>query len=107
MFTESLHWDQYRSFNAFIYLGKFKGYGLCQFLSKCAGLQARHVLEGQDVRGHNIDCDWLDIGPHSLASLHSKVLYVDCLPPGYKDMGQFRKIFSQHVPPPYCQVQLT
>jgi hypothetical protein len=33
-----------------------------------------------------------------------QVLYVDQLPEGYKDMAEFRKIFSQLVSPPYCQV---
>jgi hypothetical protein len=36
-----------------------------------------------------------------------QVLYVDQLPEGYKDMAEFRKIFSQLVSPPYCQVAVS
>ena len=38
-------------------------------------------------------------------SLHSKCLYVDQLPPDYRDMGEFRRLFSAVVSPPYCQVR--
>jgi hypothetical protein len=33
-------------------------------------------------------------------------LYVDRLPPNYRDMGEFRRIFSVFKSPPYCQVSL-
>ena len=36
--------------------------------------------------------------------LHSKCLYVDRLPPNYRDMAQYRKVFSVVKNPPYCQV---
>jgi len=49
-------------------------------------------------------CDWLDASTVTFAALHSKLLYVDCLPPGFRDMGQFRKLFSAVANPPYCQV---
>ena len=67
-------------------------------------MQARHVLEGHELRGHSLDCGWLQVGSHPLSTLQSKVLYVDNLPKGYKDMGQFRNLFSRIVKPPYCQV---
>ena len=53
--------------------GVFKGYGFACFKSKVAALQARHVLEGQEVRGHAIDCGWIKEGTHQLADLQSKV----------------------------------
>ncbi len=53
--------------------GACKGYGLVRFGSQCAGLQARHVLEGQLIRGHTIDCGWLAEGTYLPADLHSKV----------------------------------
>ena len=38
-----------------------------------AALQARHVLEGQEVDGHVVDVGWLKEGTHTLNDLHSKV----------------------------------
>lgn len=84
--------------------GVCKGYGFARFSSSVAGLQARHVLEGQEVRGHRVDCGWLKEGTHKLESLNSKVLYVDQLPPGFRDLAQFRRMFSTVVTPPYCQI---
>eukprot|EP00090_Calanus_glacialis_P028706 TRINITY_DN46070_c0_g1_i1.p1 TRINITY_DN46070_c0_g1~~TRINITY_DN46070_c0_g1_i1.p1 ORF type:complete len:666 (-),score=138.11 TRINITY_DN46070_c0_g1_i1:710-2707(-) len=84
--------------------GVFKGYGFACFQSKVAALQARHVLEGQEVRGHSIDCGWIKEGTHQLADLHSKVIYVDLLPTGFRDLAQFRKMFARIVTPPYCQI---
>ena len=34
-----------------------------------------------------------------------QVLYVDKLPVGFRDLAQFRKLFSRIVNPPYCQVR--
>jgi len=84
--------------------GLFKGYGFACFTSKVAALQARHVLDGQEVDGHLVDCGWLKEGTHHLSDLHSKVLYVDKLPIGFRDLAQFRKLFSKIVNPPYCQI---
>merc|ERR1719225_484293 len=40
--------------------GTSKGYGLVKYASKASSIQARHVLEGYQVRdGHTLDCDWL------------------------------------------------
>ena len=36
-----------------------------------------------------------------------QVLYVDKLPAGFRDLAQFRKLFSTIVNPPYCQVSVT
>jgi len=84
--------------------GKNIGYGFAQFSNCVAGLQARHVLDGQEVRGHQVDCDWVKEGTHTIGSLHSKVLYVDNLPSGFRDLVKFRSIFSTVVNPPYCQI---
>ena len=35
-----------------------------------------------------------------------QVLYVDKLPAGFRDLAQFRKLFSTIVNPPYCQVSV-
>ena len=51
-----------------------------------------------------MDCEWVKEGSHSIASLHSKVLYVDHLPTGFRDLPQFRKLFASVVSPPYCQI---
>ena len=93
-------------------LGTSKGYGLVKYVSKASSIQARHVLEGYEVRdGHKLDCDWLQhnrpgqaSGSGNCVSLHSKCLYVDQLPPDYRDMAQFRRLFAKVVNPPYCQV---
>ena len=73
--------------------------------------------------GHVLDCDWLKTQNGAGAeqeggtaadnataaadeiSLHSKCLYVDRLPKDYRDMGEFRRLFSAVVNPPYCQVR--
>lgn len=95
--------------------GKFKGYGLVRYTSKASSLQARHVLEGRIVRGgHALDCDWLkcntptnvDSTETATVSLHSKCLFIDNLPKNYRDMGEFRRLFSTIVNPPYCQVKM-
>ena len=59
--------------NHFKFSGLFKGYGFACFTSKVAALQARHVLDGQEVDGHLVDCGWLKEGTHHLSDLHSKV----------------------------------
>ena len=98
----------------FSLLGTSKGYGLVKYVSKASSIQARHVLEGYEVRdGHKLDCDWLQhnrpgssqaSAGSNCVSLHSKCLYVDQLPPDYRDMAQFRRLFAKVVNPPYCQV---
>ena len=88
--------------------GTSKGYGLVKYASKASSIQARHVLEGYQVRdGHTLDCDWLQHNRpvETVTSLHSKCLYVDQLPADYRDMAQFRRLFSKVVNPPYCQVR--
>ncbi len=89
----------------FLNIGDSKGYGLIKYSSSEAAAQARHLLDGRSVGNtHIIDCDWLSSGHVTFASLHSKALYVDNLPPGYRDMAEFRKLFSVVKKPPYCQV---
>ena len=41
----------------------------------------------------------------NITSLSLQVLFVDKLPPGFRDLAQFRKLFSSIVNPPYCQVR--
>ncbi len=91
--------------------GESKGYGLIKYVSSDAAAQARHLLDGRTVTSsrfphltYALDCDWLNSAHTSFKSLHSKALYVDHLPPNYRDMGEFRRIFSVFKSPPYCQV---
>lgn len=67
-------------------------------------MQAKSLLDGRQLDGCVLCCDWLDSTHVTFESLHSKCLYVDRLPPNFRDMGEFRKIFSSIVNPPYCQV---
>ncbi len=91
-----------------VHLGKSKGYGLIKYVSSEAAAQARHLLDGRIVGAtHYIDCEWLHSSRITFASLHSKALYVDNLPPGYRDGAEFRSIFSAIKNPPYCQVMKT
>ena len=76
-----------------------------KYSSKESSIQARHVLDGHEVRnGHILNCDWLRHNSPGVTSLHSKCLYVDKLPESYRDMTEFRRLFSKIVNPPYCQV---
>lgn len=85
--------------------GRSKGYGLVKYVNKASSIQARHVLDGFEVRdGHILNCDWLKHNRPGVTSLHSKCLYVDNLPLDYRDMAEFRRLFSKIVNPPYCQV---
>jgi hypothetical protein len=76
-------------------------------------VQARHVLDEHPVGDHVLVCDWLKPAAASppksskVLSLHSKCLFVDGLPEDYRDMGEFRRMFSKVVNPPYCQVGTT
>lgn len=84
--------------------GDSKGYGFVEYVTKEAALQAKNALDGKQILDTMAVCDWLDSSHVTLRSLHSKCLYVDRLPPNYRDMGEFRRIFSAVVNPPYCQV---
>ena len=53
-----------------------------------------------------LQVDWLSSSHVSYSSLHSKCLYVDNLPPQYRDMTTFRNIFSAVKNPPYCQIAM-
>ena len=86
--------------------GESKGYGLVKYCSNEAAAQARHLLDGRDIRGFSIQADWLNSTHISFKQLHSKCLYVDNLPLNYRDMTTYRKIFSVIKNPPYCQVGL-
>jgi len=86
--------------------GESKGYGLVKYCSNEAAAQARHLLDGRDIRGFSIQADWLNSTHISFKQLHSKCLYVDNLPPNYRDMATYRKIFSVIKNPPYCQIAM-
>lgn len=86
--------------------GENKGYGFVEFKSKEIGIAAKNYLDGKNIRGVSIICDWLNHNHTTFESLHSKCLYVDNLPKDFRDMTEFRKIFSTYVNPPYCQIAL-
>ena len=92
--------------------GDSKGYGLIKYVSSEAAAQARHLLDGRTVSAggpqevYKLDCDWLDSSHISFGSLHSKALFVDNLPPNFRDMTDFRKLFSTVKAPPYCQIAM-
>ena len=73
VWTIDIHFQQRISVIYLIISGEFKGYGFACFNSKVAALQARHVLEGQEVDGHVVDVGWLKEGVHQVTDLHSKV----------------------------------
>lgn len=87
--------------------GESKGYGFIEYATKEVALQAKSVLDGYEIRDSVLVCDWLDPSHVTFASLHSTCLYVDRLPRNYRDMGEFRRIFSKVTNPPYCQVSLS
>jgi RNA recognition motif-containing protein len=94
--------------------GDSKGYGLIKYVSSEAAAQARHLLDGRTVTGgrdnphdlYKLDCDWLNSAHISFGSLHSKALYVDHLPPNFRDMNEFRRLFAVKKAPPYCQIAM-
>ncbi|XP_063601909.1 ribonucleoprotein PTB-binding 1-like [Penaeus indicus] len=86
--------------------GESKGYGFVEYVTKEVALQAKSVLDGRETRDTVLVCDWLDPSHVTFASLHSTCLYVDQLPKDYRDMGEFRRIFSKVTNPPYCQIAM-
>ena len=84
--------------------GRSKGYGLVKYCSNEAAAQARHLLDGRELEGHSLQADWLNSTHIAFRQLHSKCLYVDQLPPNYRDMATYRRVFSVVRNPPYCQV---
>lgn len=86
--------------------GESKGYGFVEYQSRDCGQRVRSQLDGRMYEGQALACDWLDTSIVTVAGLHSKLLYVDCLPGGFRDMSQFRTLFSQVANPPYCQIAL-
>lgn len=90
--------------------GESKGYGLIKYVSSEAAAQARHLLDGRSVTDrenlhdvYKLDCDWLNSSHISFANLHSKALYVDHLPADFRDLREFKRIFST-IKPPYFSV---
>uniref|UniRef100_A0A1B6LFJ0 RRM domain-containing protein n=1 Tax=Graphocephala atropunctata TaxID=36148 RepID=A0A1B6LFJ0_9HEMI len=86
--------------------GESKGYGFVEYTTNEISIQAKNILDGKQINGWTLVCDWLDSSHITFESLHSKCLYVDCLPKNFRDMSEFRKIFSSIVNPPYCQIAL-
>ncbi|XP_076068740.1 uncharacterized protein LOC143041033 [Oratosquilla oratoria] len=86
--------------------GESKCYGFVEYTNKEVALQAKALLEGREIRDTQLVCDWIDPSHVTFASLHSTCLYVDRLPKDYRDMGEFRRIFSKVVNPPYCQIAM-
>ncbi|XP_037093012.1 ribonucleoprotein PTB-binding 1-like, partial [Pollicipes pollicipes] len=86
--------------------GASKRYGFVMYASKEAAFHAKSLLDGKVVGGAAILCDWVDPTHTTLRSLHSKCLHVANLPAGYKNMGEFRQLFSCVQNPPYCQIAL-
>ncbi|XP_065351490.1 ribonucleoprotein PTB-binding 1-like isoform X2 [Cloeon dipterum] len=86
--------------------GQSKGYGFVEYALKETALQAKSLLDGRHLEGCILCCDWLEASHVTFESLHSKCLYVDRLPPNFRDMAEFRKTFSPIVNPPYCQIAL-
>ncbi|XP_039300030.1 uncharacterized protein LOC120355548 [Nilaparvata lugens] len=86
--------------------GKSKGYGFVEYVTEESALQAKQMLENKIFGTFTLDCDWLDSKLVKFESLHSKCLYVDCLPKNFRNLSEFRKIFSTAVSPSYCQIGL-
>ena len=113
-FTQMLHHASRSRWSKTLFLlsiGDSKGYGLIKYVSSDAAAQARHLLDGRTVTcpkyphmSYSLDCDWLNSSHITFKSLHSKVLLINRLPPGYRDLAEFRRVFSVIKKPPYCQV---
>ncbi len=84
--------------------GESKGYGLVKYESQEAAAQAKQFVNGTLLEDEAIQVDWLNSSFIQYSQLHSKCLYVSNLPPNFRDLAQFRKIFSVVKNPPYCQV---
>ena len=94
--------------------GQSKGYGLVRYQSMEAATRARHLIN----LFHGLSpfwsvytyvtytCDWIPDFHETYRSLHSKCLFVDNLPPYYRNLTMFRKIFSVIKQPIFCQVNL-
>ncbi len=97
------------------FTGESKGYGLIKYVSSDAAAQARHLLDGRTVTGgrenphdlYRLDCDWLNSSHISFGSLHSKAMYVDHLPPNFRDQAELKRLFSVKKDPPYCHFAMT
>ncbi len=80
---------------------------MIKYESSDAAAQAKQCLDGHAIVTNSLtalECDWLNHSHISFASLNSKALYVEGLPPNYRDMAEFRRIFSVIRNPPFCQV---
>jgi RNA recognition motif-containing protein len=80
-----------------------KGYGVVEYAHKEHALQARQALVER-----KITCDLLDPSTFAtMEALQSKCMIVEGLPENFRDLSEFRRIFSCVANPPYCQIPLT
>jgi len=86
--------------------GDSKGYGLVKYESQDAANLAKQFLNGKILQDEAIQVDWLNSSYIQYNQLHSKCLYVSNLPPNFRDLALFRKIFSVVKNPPYCQIAM-
>uniref|UniRef100_T1INE5 RRM domain-containing protein n=1 Tax=Strigamia maritima TaxID=126957 RepID=T1INE5_STRMM len=86
--------------------GASKGYGFVEYTSKTSALQARDLLDSKEIGSCRLRCDWLDPNRVTYKSLQSRCLFVDHLPPEFRDVDELRHVFSVIVKPIYCQVVL-
>jgi len=86
--------------------GDSKGYGLVKYESQDAANLAKQFLNGKILQDEAIQVDWLNSSYIQYNQLHSKCLYVSNLPSNFRDLAQFRKIFSVVKNPPYCQIAM-
>ncbi|GAB6028754.1 hypothetical protein CHUAL_004571 [Chamberlinius hualienensis] len=84
--------------------GEHKGYGFVEYSSREVAFKAKPLLEQKIIGDCQIKCFWLEPSHVTYSSLHSKCLFVDHLPAGYRDMVEFRKTFSVVCSPSYCQI---
>lgn len=80
-----------------------KGYGVVEYCHKEHALQARQALVER-----KITCDLLDPSIYAtMEALQSKCMFVEGLPENFRDLSEFRRMFSCVANPPYCQIPLT
>jgi hypothetical protein len=56
---------------------------------------------------YSLNCDWLSSSHITFKSLHSKALLVERLPPGYRDLKEFRQICSVVQKPAFSNFGMT
>ena len=73
-----------------------KGYGFCEYVNRECGMKAKWALDGHKMYdGQLLACDWLDSATTTTSNLHSKLLYVDCLPQGENFIDSSQQLQNQ------------